>query len=123
MFKLIGFLGVALVVLLPFKDGDSISTAAKNEVVAQIPYALDILAARHPLAIGLIRSALNENGAVDHVVQSYVRESMDSDHSLNLFQSYAVYYFVMFDKDEIRTKIADTIEKKFGLDSGSAGQQ
>jgi hypothetical protein len=122
MFKVVGLLCVALVVL-PFRDGDSVSSAAKNEVVEQIPYSLDILAARHPLAIGLVRSALNDNGAVDRFVESYAREEMDRERSPGLLQSYAIYYYVMFDKDEVRTEIANAIEKTFGLDSGAPAQQ
>ena len=103
---------------LAFKDGDSVSAAAKNEIVRQIPYALDILAMRHPLLIGLVRNALNEHGEVDRFAESYVRASMDQAKTPNVIESYAVYYFdyfVMFDEDQVRIEIANSMEKKFGL--------
>lgn len=115
MLKSLGTICVALVILLPFKDGDSVSAAAKNEIVRQIPYALDILAVRHPLLIGLVRNALNEHGEVDRFAESYVRASMDEGKAPNVLESYAIYYLVMFDQDEVRTEIANSIEKKFGL--------
>ena len=115
MFRFIGFVCVALVVLLPFKDSDSVSGAAKNQIVRQIPYALDILAARHPLKVGLIRSLLNEHGEADSVVESLVRTSLDREKGSNLFESFAVYYAVMFDADEVRADIANAIEKQLGL--------
>ena len=113
MFKFIGVVCVALVILVPFKDGDSVSGAAKNEIVQQIPYALDILAARHPLKVGLIRALLNEHGEADNVVKSLVRTSLDREKSPNLFESYALYYGVMFDADQVRAEIANDIEKRF----------
>ena len=115
MFKFIGVVCVAAVILLPFKDGDSISGAARNEIVQQIPPALDILAARHPLKVGLIRSLLNNNGAMDSFVQSYVRSEMDQQKTPGLGESYLVYYFVIFNKDEVRAKIADSLETQFQL--------
>jgi len=115
MFKFIGVACVALVILCPFKDGSSVSDAAKNEIVQQIPYALDILAARHPIKVGLIRSLLNENGAMDSFVESFVRESMDHQQSPGIIDSYITYYSVMFNKDEVRSEMATSLEKEFGL--------
>jgi hypothetical protein len=105
MFKFIGVVCVAAVILLPFKDGDSISGAAKNEVIQQIPPALDILAARHPLKVGIIRALLNNNGAMDSFVQSYVRTSMEQQKDPGVGESYLMYYFVIFNKDEVRASL------------------
>jgi hypothetical protein len=76
---------------------------------------LDILAARHPLAIGIVRSILNEHKELDNFVESYVRASMDQEKTPGVFESYAMYYLVMFNEDQVRTEIANSIEKKFGL--------
>ena len=115
MFKFIGVVFIAAVFLLPFKDGSSISDAAKNEVVKQVPPALDILTARHPIKVGLIRSALNDQGDVDKFAQSYFRTQMDHEKTPGAFESYLIYYVVMFDKDDIRKSIADTLEKQLDL--------
>jgi hypothetical protein len=115
MFKFIGIVCIATVLLLPLKDGNSISDAAKNEVVQQIPPALDILAARHPLKVGLLRGLLNDNGQLDSFVESYARASMDQGKSPGLFDSYSLYYSVMFNKDKFRAEMADSIEQQFGL--------
>jgi len=115
MFKFIGILSVAVVLLLPFKDGNSVSDAAKNDVVKQVPPALDILAARHPIKVGLIRAALNDQGDVDKFAQSYFRTQMDNEKTPGVFESYLIYYVVIFDKDDIRKSIADTLEKQLDL--------
>ena len=105
---------VALVLLWPLKDGSSPSVAARNELVAQVPYALDILSARHPIQVGLLRSQLSTNGEVDAFVESFVRTVMDQGKTPNIFDSYRTYYVVMFKKDQVRNDMANEFEKELG---------
>jgi len=120
MLKFLGsitLLLIAIVLLLPLKDGASISAAARNAIVDQIPPALDILAQRHPIQVGLVRAALNQDGRFDSLAQAYLGLSIDQqmNQSPSLLSSYAIYYAVQFDKASVRNKIADTIEQQFGL--------
>jgi hypothetical protein len=106
---------IALVLLVPFKDGDTPSNAARNEIVAQVPYALDILSARHPIQVGLLRSQLNTNGEVDAFVEAFIRTSMNQGKPLNIVDSYIAYYAVLFNKDRVRVDMANEFEKQLGL--------
>lgn len=105
---------IAIIMTLPLKDGDSIRDAAKNVIVQQTPYALEILAARHPLKVGLLRSIGNDQGQMDKAASDYVRSQM-TDQGGGTFESYLVYYFVVFDKDAVRKAMADQMEKELGL--------
>ena len=109
---------IAILLLLPFKDGGSPSAAARNAILDQIPPALDILAQRHPIQIGLVRAALNQDGQFDTLAQSFVAASIDQaaqQQSPSLIGSYTTYYAVLFDKSAVQNKIADTIEQQFNL--------
>ena len=112
---------IAIVLLLPFKDGGSPSAAARNAILEQIPPAIDILAQRHPIQIGLVRAALNQDGQFDTLAQSFIGATMDQtaqaaqQQSPSLLSSYTTYYAVPFDKSAVQNKIADTIEQQFGL--------
>jgi len=105
---------LAAVLLYPLRNGGTVCDAAKQEVVAQIPYALDIVSARHPLLVGLTRSWLNGQGAFDRVAQDYVRTSMASNNP-GFVDCYVVYYTVMFNQDGVRQAEADWIEKQLSL--------
>jgi hypothetical protein len=109
---LILFIGGVLV--YPLKDGDNIRDAVKNEVTQQAPYALDILVVRHPVKVGLLHSLLNDQGQMDRAAQEYVLSSMNIEN-VGVVRCYAAYYYVLFDKDDIRTALADKMEKDFGL--------
>ncbi len=82
----------------------------------QVPYAIDILAVRHPIAVGLVRSLLNDQGAIDRVAENYVRSSMQQQDP-STFACYAAYYVVMFDKDDLRNAMADQMEKDLNLNN------
>lgn len=106
---------IAIVLLLPLKDGGSPSAAARNAILDQIPPALDILAQRHPIQIGLVRASLNQDGQFDTLAQAYIGATMNQQQSPGILTSYATYYAVLFDKSAVQNKIADTIEQQFGL--------
>ena len=111
----IALLLIAIVLLFPLKDGASPSAAARNAILDQIPPALDILAQRHPIQIGLVRAALNQDGQFDTLAQAFVGATMDNQQSPSLITSYETYYAVLFNKSAVQNKIADTIEQQFGL--------
>ncbi len=114
MFKLIGIGCVALALLLPLKDGSSVSDAAKNKIAEQIPYSLEILAQRHPFKIGIIRAMLNDQGELDKFAKSSVRSYLQ-DEQIGLIDSYKMYYAVLFDADDVRKGVADSLEKSLDL--------
>jgi hypothetical protein len=111
----IALLLIAIVLLFPLKDGASPSAAARNAILDQIPPALDILAQRHPIQIGLVRAALNQDGQFDTLAQAFVGATMDNHQSPSLITSYETYYAVLFNQSAVQNKIADTIEQQFGL--------
>ena len=106
---------IALVLLLPFKDGNTPGNAARNEIATLIPSALDILATRHPIQVGLLRSTLTDNGAVNTFAEAFLRTSMTQDRPPGLVGSYVAYYTVMFHKDRVRNDMANGLEKELGL--------
>lgn len=113
--KIVTVIVVCLVVALayPLREGKSLRDATSDEITKQIPYALDILAARHPIRVGLFRSLFNDQGAVDGAVENYVRSNMDQ--KMSVVNCYLAYYVVVFDKDDVRKGMADSLEKQFGL--------
>jgi len=108
--------GVVLVVVLvyPMRSGKGLQEATADEVAQQVPYALDILAARYPVKVGLVRTWLNSDGAVDKIAQDYVRSSM-KESDIGLLDCYVLYYSVAFDKEDVRKAMADRLEKELGL--------
>jgi hypothetical protein len=107
---------VAFVLAYPLKDGNTACSAMQEKVTEQVPGALDILSARHPIAVGLLRSLLNDQGAVDKTAQDYVRSSMSSQDP-STPACYTVYYAIQFDPDAFRTALANKIEQRLNLDS------
>ncbi len=73
--------------------------------------AVEILAARHPLQVGLLRSMFNDQGAVDKLAEEYVRSSMMRQNPGTL-NCYLAYYLMIFNKDSIRRAEADWMEKQ-----------
>jgi hypothetical protein len=114
-FGWIVILFILFILWYPLRNGGSICEAAKNEIVQQVPYAVEILAARHPVKVGILRSALNEEGMIDKVAQEYVRTSMISQQNPNKFVCYLTYYIVVFIKDNVRNAQADWLEKQLNL--------
>jgi len=108
--------GIALFLVLayPLRSGRSLRDATADEVSQQVPYALHILAVRHPFKVGLVRSVLNSDGAVDRLAQDYVRNNMNRQ-DISVFQCYLAYYVIILDKDEVRKAIADGLERDLGL--------
>ena len=102
------------IVFYPLKDGGSICDATKNVAVQQVPDAVEILAARHPLQVGLLRSLFNDQGAVDKIAEEYVRTSM-LRRDPGTLNCYFAYYVVIFNKDAIRRAEADWMEKQLPI--------
>ncbi len=118
--KLPNWLGVAagiaiLLMVLPHKDGSSVCEAAHNQVAQQVPFAVEILAARHPLTVGLVRAATKESGFVDKLAGVYVQREMIPQQDPGAASCYIAYYTVMFQKDRVRSSIADWLETKAQL--------
>ena len=108
--------GIAIILmLLPHKDGSSVCDAAHNEVAQQVPFAVEILAARHPLTVGLVREATKESGFVDKLAGVYVQNEMIPQQDPGAASCYIAYYTVMFQKDRVRSSIADWLEAKAHL--------
>ena len=108
--------GIAIILMvLPHKDGSSVCDAAHNEVAQQVPFAVEILAARHPLTVGLVREATKESGFVDKLADVYVQNEMIPQQDPGVGSCYVAYYTVMFQKDRIRSAIADWLEARANL--------
>ncbi len=104
---------VVFVLYYPHKDGNTICSATQEEVMEQVPYSVDILAVRHPVAVGILRSALDQE-SVNKLAESYVASSMNA-HDPTTFDCYASYYAILFNKDKVRSSIADWMEKQLNL--------
>ena len=118
--KLPNWLGVAagiaiILMLIPHKDGASVCDAAHNEVAQQVPFAVEILAARHPLTVGVVRAVTKESGFVDKLAGVYVQSEMIPQENPGTASCYIAYYTVMFQKDRVRASIADWLEAKANL--------
>lgn len=113
----IGFACIVLAIFLyPLRSGGGICDTARDQVLQQVPPAVEILAARYPLQIGLLRSMLNDKGMVDSVAQEYVRASLqDNQQDPGPFSCYLSYYVVILNKDRVRTSIADWLETRLQL--------
>jgi len=101
--------------LIPHKDGTSVCDAAHNEVAQQVPFAVEILAARHPLTVGVVRAVTKESGFVDKLAGIYVQSEMIPQENPGQASCYLAYYTVMFQKDRVRASIADWLEAKVNL--------
>ena len=118
--KLPNWLGVAagivvILMVLPHKDGSSVCDAAHTQVAQQVPFAVEILAARHPLTVGLVRAATKESGFVDKLAGAYVQSEMIPQQDPGVGSCYIAYYSVMLQKDRVRASIADWLEAKANL--------
>jgi hypothetical protein len=107
---------VFAIFLYPLRGGGGICDAARDEVVQQVPPAVELLAARYPLQIGLLRSMFNDKGMVDRIAQEYVRASIrENQPEPGRLSCYLSYYVVMLNKDHVRTSIADWLETRLQL--------
>jgi hypothetical protein len=115
--KFRGFVTLVLVALFavlayPLRGGESIREATADEITQQVPAVLDILSARHPFKVGILRATFRESA--DQLAEDYVRSTMEQENR-GMISWYATYYLVAFDQDEVRQKLADSLEKKLGL--------
>jgi hypothetical protein len=107
---------VLAIFLHPLRGGGGICDAARDQVILQVPPAVEILAARYPLQVGLLRSAFNDKGMVDSIAQEYVRASLqENQQEPGRLTCYLSYYVVMFNEDRVRTSIADWMETRLHL--------
>lgn len=105
--------GIAVIVMvLPHKDGSTVCDAMRHEVMQQVPFAVDILAARHPLTVGVVRTLAKDSQFVDRVAAFYVEQQM-AGKTPGLSDCYISYYAVMFQKDNFRAAIADWMDTRF----------
>jgi hypothetical protein len=107
---------VLLIFLYPLRSGGGICDTARAQVIQQVPPAVEILAGRYPLQIGLLRSMFNDKGMVDSIAQEYVRASMqENQQDPGRLSCYLSYYVVMLNEDRVRTSIADWMETRLQL--------
>lgn len=111
------FAGVVLAIFLyPLRSGGGICDAARDQVIQQVPPAVQILAARYPLQVGLLRSVFNDKGMVDSLAQEYVRASIqENQQEPGRLSCYLSYYVVMLNEDRVRISIADWLETRLQL--------
>ena len=94
-------------------DGEPTMCQARTKFVArQVPFALELLAARHPVTVGIGRAFLNRNGALDQFVQGGFIASATTDvESTCAVQAMAMHIA----PDQIRNAMADELEKGLNL--------
>lgn len=100
-------------------DGD-MCVARANLMAAQIPPALDKLSAKHPLAIGLVRSMLNRDGALDDLLVDIIADTIsqeDVDEERSQLTCAKDYVEIYLRREEIQDEIVYTIEQELGLES------
>ena len=107
-------IAVVAILVYPMRGGKSLREATADEVCQQVPAALDILAARHPIVVGILRTGLNGDGSVDRFAENYMRSSMSLEKAGTL-DCYIAYYAIAFNQDEFRQELATGIEKQLGL--------
>lgn len=91
-------------------------TASAEAYAAEVPRALDLLSVRHPLSVGLIRGVLNETGAADEAARDLAAEVIRHDlQDVRWHQCYAAMARVMLSPEQIRTEMADEMERSLGL--------
>lgn len=107
---------VLAIFLYPLRGGGGICDQARDQVIQQVPPAVEILSARYPLQVGLLRSAFKDKGMVDGIAQEYVRASLqENQQEPGRLSCYLSYYVVMLNKDRVRTSIADWMETRLYL--------
>lgn len=111
---------ILLILLYPLRNGGSIHEAAREEILQQVPYAVEILAARHPLKVGILRAWTNDQGAMDKAAQEYMLSQKEFQQDAGIFVSYLAYYMVIILKDQVRNAQADWLERQFGLGESQA---
>lgn len=90
--------------------------ASAEAYAAEVPRALDELAARHPLSLGLIRGVLNETGDADAAAHAIALEVMRLDlRDAHWSRCYFTLVRVMLSAGRARNEIADEIEQRLGL--------
>jgi len=115
-----GWILVGLVVLAallyPLRYGVGVCDAVRLEIVQQVPTAMDILTARYPLLVGVMRAMFNNQEFVDNFAVEFISSTMEANQkNPSATSCYVVYYFAMFDKERVQTMIAEMIEKRLGL--------
>ena len=116
----LGWIGVGCValatLLYPLRSGVGVCDAVRLEIVQQVSPAMDRLAARYPLQVGVIRSTFNDQGLIDNLAVEFITSTMEANQkNPSATSCYVVYYFAMFDKERVQTMIAELIEKRLGL--------
>ncbi|HEY7763659.1 MAG TPA: zinc ribbon domain-containing protein [Aestuariivirgaceae bacterium] len=107
---------IALATLLyPVRNGIGICDATDVAIIQQVSPAVEILAARYPLRVGVLRSMFNDKGLVDSLATEFVSSTMEANQQPGMLACYYFYYFVMFQKDRVRTSIAALIENQLDL--------
>ena len=94
---------------------DSICDGRNRFLVDQVPGTLDVLSARHPFAVGIIRDLLNDGGKLDALVQqataNWSRTIKEESFASCAMQSVAI----KADPDKFRNMMARQIGEPVAL--------
>ncbi|MFP4518751.1 MAG: hypothetical protein ACLFQ5_04780 [Oceanicaulis sp.] len=121
LLALIGFLAVlagGAYLYAANEGGGDPCRARANMFADQIPPALDLLSARYPLRIGLIRTFLNDEGRLDGLVRDEAAariHGIEEDEATNPVECAYGYYAIYLFRDQVREEIALTVERELGL--------
>src|SRR4029078_3848159 len=94
---------------------DSICDGRNRFLVDQVPGTLNVLSARHPFAVGIIRDLLNDGGKLDALVQQATAKLV-ADNQGESFASCAMQSVaIKADPDKFRNMMADKLESLLAL--------
>lgn len=107
---------VLAIFLYPVRNGTGICDATDVAIIQQVSPAVEMLAARYPLRVGVLRAMFNDQGLVDALATEFVSSTMEASQQPGTLTCYYFYYFVTFQKDRVRTSIAALIENQLDLE-------
>jgi hypothetical protein len=101
--------------LYPVRNGIGVCDATDVAIIQQVGPAAEMLAARYPLRVGVLRSMFNDQGLVDALAVEFVSSTMEASPQPGTLTCYYIYYFVMLQRDRVRSGIAALIENQLDL--------
>ncbi|MGJ3232947.1 MAG: hypothetical protein ACFE0P_14250 [Oceanicaulis sp.] len=100
-------------------QGDGDPCRARADMFAdQVPPALDLLSARYPLRIGLVRALVNDRGQLDALVRDQASDQMiglGEEQAKSRLECAYEYYAIWVFRDRVREEIAAALEVRLRL--------
>ena len=99
--------------------GDGDPCRARADMFAdQVPPALDLLSARYPLRVGLVRTLIDDRGRLDDLVRDQASDQMiglGEEQAISPLECAYEYYAIHIFRDRVREEIAAALEVRLRL--------